>query len=139
MNKQRGFTLIELLIVLAILAILIGIVAMSIGNIRQTAQQRGLQSERQVVETAIDSYVTLQENLPTVPDVTVGVVITATEDTGFGQYLRRDTKYYYMWSGVGTINQTITATVAEPITGTMCCVADGCGTLAGNLTTCTLP
>ena len=42
MRKEDGFTLIELLIVLAIVGILIGIVTMSVGNLNQTAKERGM-------------------------------------------------------------------------------------------------
>lgn len=98
MRKERGFTLIELLIVLAILGILVGIVAMSVGGLTDTAKERGMRSELDIVQTAIDTYNT--------QDVLVGSgapiqgVITAAQrieagDTGFQQYLRRDTKYFF--------------------------------------------
>ena len=59
MRKEQGFTLIELLIVLAILGILIGIVAMSVGDMLETAERRSLMSEIGTVQTAIDSWNTL--------------------------------------------------------------------------------
>jgi prepilin-type N-terminal cleavage/methylation domain-containing protein len=102
MRKQHGFTLIELLIVLAILGILVGIVAMSIGDLNATAVARGKASEREIVLTSMDAYVT--------QDVTAGpatmfdaravaarIYVTDTA-TPFTKYLRRDTKYAYTWT-----------------------------------------
>lgn len=102
--RKRGFTLIELLIVLAILGILVGIVAMSVGDLNETALKRGLQSEWSVVQTAIDAYNT--------QDVTVGTESAITDSgtdyaaitsatSGFNKYLKRNTKYFYLWDADG--------------------------------------
>jgi prepilin-type N-terminal cleavage/methylation domain-containing protein len=114
MRKESGFTLIELLIVLAILGILVGIVAMSVGDINQTAKQRGMQSEREIVQTAIDTFLT--------QDVTVGnAAVPGDQATAiqldpadrdeegleFVKYLRRTTKYYYTWSDLGQTTQEL--------------------------------
>ena len=42
MRKEHGFTLIELLIVLAILGILVGVVAMSVGGLNVNAKNRSM-------------------------------------------------------------------------------------------------
>lgn len=114
MRKEQGFTLIELLIVLAILGILVGVVAMSVGNLTAAAERRAVTSEHQIVLTAIDTYNTqdvaaegadpIRERaragadvvvaLPELPDPYPG-------DAPFGQYLRRDTKYAYAWAAGG--------------------------------------
>lgn len=105
MRNERGFTLIELLIVLAILGILIGIVAMSVGDLTDTAKKRGMASEHGTVLTAIDTYLT--------QDVTVdGTPIAASTGTnqqpvpgdtnGFTKYLKRGTKYYYDWTDLSS-------------------------------------
>lgn len=114
MRKEHGFTLIELLIVLAILGILVGIVAMSVGDINQTAKMRGMQSEYEIVQTAIDTYIT--------QDVTVGGAAVPADnatpeqldpadaddpDYGFVKYLRRPTKYYFTWESLGTNDQVL--------------------------------
>ena len=105
MQRQKGFTLIELLIVLAILGILVGIVAMSVGNLNATAKTRGMESEEQIVQTAIDTYNT--------QDVTVGgatalsaravaaVIAPADADAPFAKYLKTTTKYKYVWAAGG--------------------------------------
>ncbi len=129
MRKERGFTLIELLIVLAILAILIGIVALSVGNLRMVAMKRGMQSERETVETALNAYVTLQQPLINLADNTTEPKQINPNDAAFaevGQYLKRATKYYYTWSDVGYPGQSVVVwnDGNEP---TVCCTVDGCG------------
>jgi prepilin-type N-terminal cleavage/methylation domain-containing protein len=98
MRKERGFTLIELLIVLAILGILVGIVAMSVGGLTDTAKERGMRSELDIVQTAIDTYNT-QDVLVGSGTAIDGVTDASDQieagDTGFQQYLRRDTQYFF--------------------------------------------
>lgn len=126
MRKERGFTLIELLIVLAILAILIGIVALSIGGLRETALKRAMQSEREVVDTGLNAFVTLATPLVTVPDQTTPVQIAPSDvftDTlgnplQIGEYLRRQTRFYYTWSDVGTPAQSVIVWSAASVTAT---------------------
>ncbi|MCG2769100.1 MAG: prepilin-type N-terminal cleavage/methylation domain-containing protein [Anaerolineae bacterium] len=102
-RNNKGFTLIELLIVLAILGILVGIVAMSVGGLMGTARTRGLDSEKEIVSTAIDTYntqdVAVSLSATIAPQATLVVVGPAT--TGFGTYLKRTTKYYYQWEAEG--------------------------------------
>jgi len=115
-KRERGFTLIELLIVLAILGILVGIVAMSVGNIRTVATKRGMQSEWETVNTAVESYCSLDASTPSdypeaIGGISTGAVtsasqITATNPT-IGNYLDRTTKYYYALTGAGTTSQEL--------------------------------
>ncbi len=107
MRKERGFTLIELLIVLAILGILVGIVAMSVGGLTDTAKERGMRSELDIVQTAIDTFNT-QDVLvgagTTITAVTSTASVSAINDDdadAFGKYLRRDTKYYFAYDTGG--------------------------------------
>jgi prepilin-type N-terminal cleavage/methylation domain-containing protein len=101
--RKSGFTLIELLIVLAILGILVGIVAMSVGNLTETALKRGLQSEYNVVQTAMDAYNT--QNVAVDGEAAIAAQATAAQilaaGTTFEQYLKRDTKYYYTYIAGG--------------------------------------
>lgn len=105
MRKQQGFTLIELLIVLAILGILIGIVAMSVGGLNQTAKKRGALSEKEVVQTAIDTYNTQDvtvEGATAISARSTAAQVKATDtDAPFAKYLKRTTKYYYKWDAGG--------------------------------------
>jgi len=99
MRKQHGFTLIELLIVLAILGILIGIVAMSVGDLTETAEERGRTSEFQIVQTAYDTYMTQDVLVSDAPlcTGTLQIIDLDNADCLFCKYLRRGTKYPYRW------------------------------------------
>ena len=128
MRKQDGFTLIELLIVLAILGILVGIVSMSVGNLTASARRRGIQSEYQVAQTSMDTYLTQDSTADPGYTIEDSADITTTDDAedayslgpdgvknasdttfstsdddgyAFVKYLRRDSKYYYQWMNVG--------------------------------------
>jgi prepilin-type N-terminal cleavage/methylation domain-containing protein len=143
MRKEQGFTLIELLIVLAILGILIGIVAMSIGDLTTTATRRGMMSERETVQTAIDTWNTLDAierpgdevedfgsgevtAVRLVKGDTAGENELAEEDEGgknFIKYLRRDTRYYYKYDSTVTgPDELIVCNNAEE---TLCLKGDG--------------
>lgn len=105
MRKEHGFTLIELLIVLAILGILVGVVAMSVGGLTDSATERAQTAELQTVQTAIDTYNT-QDVAVDGADAIVArgtaAQITSTDtDAPFNTYLRRDTKYSYTWDAGG--------------------------------------
>ena len=92
--RKRGFTLIELLIVLAILGILVGVVAMSVGGLNDTAVKRGLQSEWTVVQTSMDAYNTQD----VIVDGSAAITAPTTweqidsESGAFTKYLKLDTK-----------------------------------------------
>ena len=134
MRKEQGFTLIELLIVLAILGILIGIVAMSIGDLTDTARRRGMMSELGTVFTAIDSWNTvdaIDEPGTTVPTFgESGAPVRLAKDTiddphiseqdvsgdyGFIKYLRRDTRYYYWYTAPAPAVGELTPAVTEAL------------------------
>ncbi|MBC7236676.1 MAG: prepilin-type N-terminal cleavage/methylation domain-containing protein [Chloroflexi bacterium] len=107
MRKEHGFTLIELLIVLAILGILVGIVAMSVGDLTNTASTTGMNSEKETVQTAIDTWNTIDVTVNLSPTIAAQTSWTQIDaDAGdaqpyFHKYLKRDTKYYYQWGEGG--------------------------------------
>jgi len=110
MRNEKGFTLIELLIVLAILAILVGVVAMSVGGITDTANTRAMSAELEVVQTAIDTYKTLDGTLSSSNTITArstAAAITSTDtDAPFYKYLDSDTKYTYTWTAWTGVSDT---------------------------------
>ena len=116
MQRQDGFTLIELLIVIAIMAILIGIVALSLGGLTDRANTTAKAAELDTVQMAIDVYNT--QNVAVDGEAEIAAqpkptTITA-ESASFAQYLRRDTKYTYAWCAGGTeLTQDAVATCVE--------------------------
>ena len=121
MRNERGFTLIELLIVLAILAILVGVVAMSVGGITDTANDRAMSAELEVVQTAIDTYITLDGTSSSTAAITerastAAAPIVSTDeavDAPFYKYLNGDTKYSYYWDAWTGLDDTCTASLSE--------------------------
>lgn len=107
MRKGSGFTLIELLIVMLILGILLGVTAMYLTDMVVGSRQRAMASEKQVVQTAIDAYNTLNvagEGSAAVP--AEGTWTQLAKDDGlsppyFNKYLMRETKFYYKWDADG--------------------------------------
>lgn len=56
MKSLTGFTLIELMIVMAVIAILIGIILPTIGGFREEAQMNRARGELSTLRTAMESY-----------------------------------------------------------------------------------
>ncbi|MFO7917751.1 MAG: type II secretion system protein [Anaerolineae bacterium] len=120
MRQERGFTLIELLIVLAILGILVGIVAMSVGGLTETSTKRSMSSEYETVQTAIDTYNTQNvavEMSPTLEARTFEILDPSDNvSETIGLYLKRETKYEYAWGEGGepltVTNNEITYTLS---------------------------
>ncbi|MGM0401903.1 MAG: type II secretion system protein, partial [Chloroflexota bacterium] len=119
-RQERGFTLIELLIVLAILGILVGIVAMSVGGLTETSTKRSMSSEYETVQTAIDTYNTQNvavEMSPTLEARTFEILDPSDNvSETIGLYLKRETKYEYAWGEGGepltVTNNEITYTLS---------------------------
>lgn len=105
MRKEHGFTLIELLIVLAILGILVGVVAMSVGGLTDSATSRAQNAELQTVQTAIDTYNTQDVAVDGAAAIeartTAAVIASSDADAPFAKYLKRTTKYTYTWAAGG--------------------------------------
>ena len=55
-NRDDGFTLIELLIVIVILGVLAAVTAFAVGGVTASAQERGCDADRAVLEKAIFVY-----------------------------------------------------------------------------------
>ena len=101
---QGGFTLMEILIVVAILAVLAGIVSLGAGPILDRASQRAMRVEWEVVDKAMDAYnacISEAEALPTIAPCTTPSVITGSQSLTFRKNLRNDTTYYYLWEAGG--------------------------------------
>ena len=107
MKTQGGFTLIELLIVIAILAVLFGITALALNGIGANAAQVTQDAEKDIVQAAIDIYMT--QNMVTIiapGPATPTLVGPEYPLPGFGTYLRRTSKFNYTWDASGNLTQT---------------------------------
>ncbi len=82
---ERGFTLIEMMIVVAIIAILVGILVPNFMRARAQAQTAACEANLKEIATALEEYETDHEAYP---DVTSLTDVTNSE-TNLGQYLRQ--------------------------------------------------
>lgn len=110
MKAQGGFTLIELLVVIAILAVLFGVTALALNGVGSDAAAVTAAAEKDVVQTAVDVHMAQGGTLL----AQTATVQVGTSTTGFGQYLRRSSKYFYCWDTAGVITQTIAASPTCP-------------------------
>ncbi|MBI5567652.1 MAG: prepilin-type N-terminal cleavage/methylation domain-containing protein [Chloroflexi bacterium] len=113
MKTQGGFTLIELLVVIAILAVLFGVTALALNGVGSNAATVTAAAEKDVVQTAIDVWMTQNPSTSLTTNLGATVVVSPTT-TNFGQYLRRASKYGYCWNASGVLSQTLTVGDACP-------------------------
>jgi len=111
-KQEAGFTLIELLVTTAVLAMLFGIVSLTLHGVGSDAQTEVCAVEHHIVQSAIELYLT--EN--------PGVALTAGTDTTisngdgqFADYLRGTTDGLYSWTTDGVLTAgTCPAPVSSP-------------------------
>ena len=72
---KRGFTLIELLIVMAILAILAGVVVLSVGNIFTSADEAAYDVMRHQIQQAVTAYMSNSSHIGELPLIGANVTI----------------------------------------------------------------
>lgn len=102
-RDEGGFTLVELLVTISILAVLFGIVALSLAGVGANAEKEVKAAELGVVQSAVDIYMAVN-NVITVTASTSCATI-AGGGTDFSKYLRRDTKYSYAWDTDGKVSK----------------------------------
>lgn len=100
MKSERGFTLIELLVVIAIMAVLFGVTALALTGVGSNAEAEAARAEADVVQTAIDVYMAVTNSGSIAPQVCTQA---GPGTTGFGDYLRRTSRFYLGWDGSGTV------------------------------------
>jgi len=108
MFNRKGFTLIELLIVMAVIAVLIGIAIPSFRGMQQEAKTAKAQGDLRVVKLAVEAYNAKNNALPASLGVLTAesnavISVVPTDAFGTGSYgFAKDTgatpRYYAIWS-----------------------------------------
>lgn len=107
-RDEGGFTLIELLVTIAILAVLFGIVALSLTGVGSSAEATVESAEEGVVQSAVDIYMAVQR-LSTITERDVldcAVIASGDSDVDFIGFLRHlPTRCLYWWADTGEVTQ----------------------------------
>ncbi len=101
-KHQRGFTLAELLVIVAILAVLFGLTAMALNGLRPRAETVAQQAEYDVVDKALQ-ICRLDDDCAVQITPVASPQVVGPETPGFGDYLRRSSRYAYTWDDEGTL------------------------------------
>ncbi|HDD62639.1 MAG: hypothetical protein DRI65_02825 [Chloroflexota bacterium] len=102
-SAEEGFTLVELLVTIAILAVLFGIVTLTLSGVGSDAEDAVKVAECAVVQSAADIYLAA-DTTNTITLRGSAAVIAAT-DAGFADAYIRDlpTSYTYSWTAAGDV------------------------------------
>jgi len=103
-KAEGGFTLVELLVTIAILAVLFGVVTLSLNGVGADAEDTVKEAECGVVQSAIDIYMA-DANTGTIAARAEAdaAVIADADDVDFENFLRLPTEYTYWWSASGDL------------------------------------
>ena len=104
MRNENGFTLVELFIVLGIVAVLVGVVAMSFRDETVAQADPAMSAELEVVRTAVDAYNTFDviegaTEIPARPEP--GIISPGDADAPVSRYLKGPTSFVYAWEPDG--------------------------------------
>ncbi len=120
---RKGFTLIELLIVMAVIAVLIGIAIPSFRGMQEEAKKTKAGGDLRVLKLAVEAYNAQNSVYPSsLASVEGGSVVqtlpvdpfstAAAPDNVYSYALSPNSSYYIIWS-TGTNNSTTASTVSD--------------------------
>ena len=119
--RKKGFTILEILVVLAVLAILIGIAVPRIKGMQEQANITKAKSELKTIQTAIESYYINKGSYPvssmaittdiskekSIPQILSGVLVDPFSDKSADYaYQRSNSGEYYVIVSLGTFGMT---------------------------------
>jgi len=105
-RDEGGFTLVELLVTISIMAVLFGIVALSLRGVGSSATTEVKAAELSVVQSAVDIYFAVNHTLTTIAARTSAATIASSDtDAPFKTYMRLPTSYTYTWTTDGVVSQ----------------------------------
>lgn len=117
LRNHRGFTLIELLAVMAIVAVLAGIIAIAVGGSGETSRDTQIQQDSTTVDTAAGDFFAAQEGAEVLTPQTVlsfGVTGTQIKSSRWPEdYIKTVYPDVFTTQVTGTVNSISFLTVTE--------------------------
>jgi prepilin-type N-terminal cleavage/methylation domain-containing protein len=101
-KSEGGFTLVELLVTIGILAVLFGIVTLTLQGVGSDAQDDVCDAELSIVQSAIDIWIAANPSLTLTADTNTQVGPGSGHQ--FSGYLRGTSVGDYTWDASGTVS-----------------------------------